>query len=71
MTPKRRANGLVERMERTGIEPVTFGLQSQFGGGDGGRPAATNTSSHAGLRPARRIRPAWLREPLSDCFGHE
>jgi hypothetical protein len=58
-------------MERTGIEPVTFGLQSRASHHDGRQRTAMNERSQAGLLPPKGQRPAWLRRLILSRLGHE
>ena len=56
-------------VERTGIEPVTSGLQSRVGHGDIRRRTPTNPYSYAGLR--RTVpRAVWLRGGVPGRLGH-
>jgi hypothetical protein len=56
-------------VERTGIEPVTSGLQSRDIGGDVRSRTTTNARSHAALHPPRRFRGAWLCQVVPRRLG--
>jgi hypothetical protein len=58
-------------VERTGIEPVTSGLQSRASEDYGRLLATTNGRNHAGFTMSRYGDAAWLVTPFSDVLGHE
>jgi hypothetical protein len=58
-------------MERTGIEPVTSGLQSRATGDDERRRSSAIARNHAGLKRTADVGPASLLEAVRVRLGVE